>query len=701
MTAATSVSRRHRKDHREAKQNHEDHLTALEHQILAEIAQRPAAAVGGPGERVPLRERPLLPVARPWMKDPKAEAKQAAKVAGNRVAHHGVRVILGDHPRTFLCAAGRGVRRAAVESREYVRMPKRLAVLTELVTRGAVEDHKKMAVLYDKIRKQRIQKARAAAGTVTGGLLASVILAVVFLGPWLAAVLFLAGAPSGFAVYGRKRKASPATVRVDTRPVLKIEGRPTADAIHQAFDHAGIKGVSIERAPSRVGPGYESLVKIPAGTDTFDTAVAKRKAIAGNLGVTTERLFLDPVKGDSGSEKHVLVWKADTDPMAGDPPPHPLLSASAPSWDVWTQGIPLGVDPRGKQVCFPVVDTPFGAIGALPTAGKTFAMFDVAVAVALDALFDMDCISFKASDDFKPLKPLVAACGGTYICGADEKAFEAFHRYLVRMRVELNQRYTRLGQLPIEVVPKGKVTRALAADARMGMRPRVVLVDEIQTALLHPKWGALILAELIDLARTARALHYWMLCGMQFVKADTVEALVSLLGFRFALSVARWEDSKGILGGAHTPGLADASEIPLSRKGVGIVAGAEDDPNLGDRPAFKMRTYGIDRTLLAEHTKRCLAGPRAGQGVPGRLSLAKDDDQVAEAFKARVRPVLNGDEALTCAALGERLELGQGPAAAKKLAEQARAAGIEPQRDTTGRVTGSREALYIHRDQLN
>jgi hypothetical protein len=716
----TTVPRRHRRANREAEQNLEDEFTALEHAAGVELAKRPTSE-RTPRERVPWHQRTDRPVARPVMKDPKGETTRVAKAAANLVAHHATH---GDvRARTFGGAVNRGARRAGRRVRDYVRMPKRQLVLERLVAEGDSKKHAKFAARYEQRRRRNLKRVATGAGIVAGVWLAVVVGVALWLCQadvdvdagllpdlgtfgWrclVANVPLVSAVLADLAVYGRDRdKAKPAEAPVapaGSFRVSKSEPKLSADLVHQAFLHAGIEGVVVEETPRREGPGYETLLRIPIGTKTFRDAAKVAPVIAGNLGITTERLFLDPVKGDRGSEKLVRLWRADTDPMAGDPPPHPLLDPSVTEWDLWTRGVPLGVDPRGKQVCFPVVDTPFGVVGALPTAGKTFTMFDVAVPVGLDALFDLDCISFKASDDFKPLKPLVKACGGAYIVGTDEKAFEAFHKYLVRMRAEYVARYTRLGQLPIEAVPHGKVTRALAMDPRMGMRPRVALVDEIQTALLNPVWGKRILDEVVELARTVRALNFWMLCGMQFVKADNVEALVSLLGFRFALSVARWQDSQGILGAAHTPGVADASEIPLSRKGVGIVAGAEDDPNLGSRPAFKMRTYGIDRIQLAAHVQRCLTGPRAGQ-TPS-VHLAKAGDPAAETTKARLRQVLNGDEALTLKALGERLELGEGPVAAKKAAEQARAAGIEPRKDTTGRVTGSREALYIHRDQLN
>jgi hypothetical protein len=189
-----------------------------------------------------------------------------------------------------------------------------------------------------------------------------------------------------------------------------------------------------------------------------------------------------------------------------------------------------------------------------------------------------------------------------------------------------------------------------------------------------------------------------MILGMQFVDAMTIEQLQRLLGTRICLSVARHEDSKGVLGGAHEPGIAEGHKIPLSAKAVAIVAGAIAAEGQAPRGAFKMRHYGIpSRRALADHVDRCLATVRAGQAPA--LDLAKPD---AEAWRAKLADLfLEGETALTCVALGERLGVGKEAVAARELAKVAKdKAGVEPKRDTSGSATGHRNALYLSLDQL-
>jgi hypothetical protein len=381
------------------------------------------------------------------------------------------------------------------------------------------------------------------------------------------------------------------------------------------------------------------------------------------------------------------------DPFAGDLTPHPLLDPRNGPVDLWNSGLPIGLDARGTVAKIAVVDTPFMVIGGQPGAGKTFLLFGIAAAIAADPIWDLDCWSFKPSNDFAPVEPLVRACGGTFRYGADDKTFAAFLRYLKALRSEIVARNEALADLPIERNRNAKVERDVAADPAFGMRPRIVIADEIQTALTHPG----VLAELIEIGRVARSQNVVMILGMQFVDSDTIEQLQRLLGTRICLSVARVEDSRGVLGGAHEPQIAEGHKIPLTAKAVAILAGAIEDPEIGPRPAFKIRTFGIDRKILADHVARCLATVRAGQGA--RVDLAKADP--ADPFRRKVADLFGpGETALTCMELGQRLGLGEGNWAGRRFADQAREHGIEPQVDTGGVATGSRNATFVALDQL-
>lgn len=694
---ATTVHRRHRKDAKVAKQRRDEQLAALERLVLARLPPDPEPT---DRQRVPLKQRPPLPTKAPWMHDPKAEAAWLRSFIANRSKHHASHS--PSHAKAFWCSFGRGVAKAVVRSRDYVVMPDRLKVLVDLASSGQKTDHEDMSARYDEIRKLRATMAKAAGGTVGCVLLA---LLVAWASIWwavgwvvavpVAIVFFLAVVAPGFALYGRK----PKTARV--RPVTAadaratVEPRPSADIVHAAFGHVGLGDITCEVAPHREGPGWETLVRIPPGPKSFADAVKAADALAGNLGITRECLFLDPVRGYGGSTKHVRVWWTKEDPFAGDPPPHPLLDPRALPADLWTNGVPIGIDARGRIAHVAVVDTPAIAVIGQPGAGKTHVSFGIGAAAGADPLWDLDAWSFTQSGSFAPLKPLVEACGGTYGYGSDQRTFTAFGRYLDGLLVEIAARNRILDQLPIDLNPHDRVERAVAIANRR-MRPRLILADEIITPIEGDKT---ILPRLEEVNRVDRRLHFVFVFSAQFADSETLRNLQKLFGARIVLSLARHNDTETAMGGHHVAGLTEPHRIPGTAKGQAYVGGAIEDPEIGPRPAFKIRTFGIDRGQLAEHTKRCLAGPRAGQGA--RVRLVKDDDPTVSAARAQLREALNGDEVLTLKGCGERLEMGVGAAAAKKAAERAREARVEPLRDTTGKVTGDRMSLYIHRDQLN
>lgn len=712
------VPRRFRKDNERAKKNEEEYLDSVLQGVVIQLPARPEPEPRP--ERVPLREREKLPVARPVMKNPRGEIKATADIARNRVAHHALRA--DQHALRYLRSSRRGARRLATGIHDYVQMPDALRALAELSdgSHPDSKEHAKLARLYTKRRKVRWKHAQTWAGVTAVAALATLValwlLLDWLLGGWRAGgslpvtVLswihldrFLGGwgsipsaaliVTSALAFFGRTRGTAKAPVmQLDNRPVQRIEGRPSPELVHAAFDHVAIPHVVAEVAPYRAGPGWETLIRIPPGTKTFIDAVKAHAGIAGNLGTGSEGLFLER----GATEKHVIVWWSKQDPFAGDPVPHPVLDPRSGPADLWNNGIRIGIDQRGSVVRIPATDTPFLAIGGQPGAGKTFSLFGIGAEAGADPIWDADVWSFKPSNDFAPLEPLVRACGGTFRYGADEATFKAFLRYLKALRSEVIARNERLADLPYELNPHAKVERNVAADPAYGMRPRIVIADEIQTALAHPG----ILAELIEAGRIFRSQNIVLAFGMQFVDSDTIEQLQRLLGTRICLSVARVEDSRGVLGGAHEPQVAEGHKIPLSAKAVAIVAGAVPEPGKAPRGAFKMRHFGIpSRQALADHIDRCLAGPRAHQLAP-KVQLTKADPE-AEAFRAKAADLFEpGETALTCMELGQRMGLGEGNWAGRRFAEQAREHGIEPQTDDGGNATGSRGASYVALEQL-
>jgi hypothetical protein len=654
-TGERHVPRRHRRAGQEAQKNHDARLAALDAELDAQIVK---PSVAEPRERTPWRDREPLPVARPIAHDPKAELKWWLGFLWNRVAHHAWRLDL--HARTFACCAGRGVRAVTVGTFRYLTMPerqKKLDLLTEMgVPKEIRED---MGVRFDKIKKKHAKQIGSVAFTVT----CVALFVLLLFGLKVGGLILLAAAPAALGLVDVvHRHHGPKTVRLtktDNRPAKKTEGRVHAGVVLEALAGADLltDDLSVEIDPHKAGRGWETVVRLGGGKKTFADAVKAHSAIAGNLGITAECLFLSPVRGYGGSEKHVRIWWTKQDPMAGDPRPHPVLDPRAPAPDLWNRGLLAGFDERDKEARIPAVDTPAIAVVGQPGAGKTFEFLVFGAEAAADPLWDVDCWSFKPSNDFAPLKPLVEAGGGTFDFGADDKTFQRFLAYLIKLKAEIAERNRRLADLPIDLNPNAKVERNVAADPEHGLRPRLVLCDEIITALESPL-GPKILAELEEIGRIARSQNVVPVFGAQFADSETFKRLQKLIGTRIVLSVARYNDTLTALAGDNIPGLTDAHRIPLSAKGVAYVAGAIEDPETGPRPAFKIRTPAVDRRVVAAHVTRCLETVRQLPPPPGefRLQLVKPDP--AAESRARILVEFEPDEdRLSLTELARRLDV--------------------------------------------
>lgn len=658
-TKQPRLHRRHRRASQEADRHHHERLDALEAELEPLVPPTPEPTVK---ERVPVKERDRLPVRRPALQNKQVAKAEAAWWAGftwNRVAHHFWR--LDHHTATLGCSVGRGAVRLKNQTRDYVVMPKRLAKLQVLLDQHRKPEHDDLAAKYQQIRKRR---GKEAAGMAATAALTLVILNYM-VGPWLwlplifcvidISIPLLIAVVATLAVLGRARGPKGVKLaKTDTRPAQRVEGRPSADLLHQAFDDAGIPGIVVEVAPHREGPGWEADIRIPRGKQTFADAAARQAAIAGNLDATSDTMFLTPIRGPGGSEKRAKVWWSKQNPFDGDTP-HPSLNLRSGPEDLWNSGLPIGLDARGTVARIAVVDTPFVLVVGLPGAGKTVLSFGIGAAVGAEPLWDLHAWTFKSSGSFRPLEPLVNACGGVYDYGDDQAAFDRFNVYLDRIQKDLTARNRILDGLDYDDNPNDKVEREVAAsDPRL--RPLVVLVDEILSPITKDKR---ILPKLEEIARKARSQHIVFVCLSQYADRKVLEDLQKLFGARVCFRVAQHDDAETALGGFYMPGLTEAHRIPLNAKGVAYVAGTIEDPALGARPAYKIKTFGIDRKTLAEHITRCLE--LRGQLPPppadgARLSLVKPDP-AAEA-RARLVACFEPDEdRLSLAGLALRLDV--------------------------------------------
>ena len=79
----------------------------------------------------------------------------------------------------------------------------------------------------------------------------------------------------------------------------------------------------------------------------------------------------------------------------------------------------------------------------------------------------------------------------------------------------MDRRGPALKALPREVRPDGKLTRELAAQRRLRLRPICATFDEIQNAIMHPSYGAQITEDLAYVERLGRKLGIFLILSTQ------------------------------------------------------------------------------------------------------------------------------------------------------------------------------------------
>ncbi|MFF3243371.1 hypothetical protein ACFYWY_06485 [Streptomyces sp. NPDC002870] len=133
-------------------------------------------------------------------------------------------------------------------------------------------------------------------------------------------------------------------------------------------DEEGPK-VTCIMGPLREGNGWAVVFDLSRGGKTAADVLAKRTAIAAELGVDEIQVIMSRVRAHGGGHAgRVSMWVADDDPYLAPPVPSPLEGMD--TFSIW-DAVPFGQDARGNRVSVPVVwQSMF--FGGLPRRGKTF-----------------------------------------------------------------------------------------------------------------------------------------------------------------------------------------------------------------------------------------------------------------------------------------------------------------------------------------
>jgi DNA segregation ATPase FtsK/SpoIIIE, S-DNA-T family len=597
------------------------------------VPDRPVREDQPPANGSSWTEQGGRPLAPGWMAHPVQAGRRVVSHQAHVAAFHGLRA-----PEYALRAARwapRGVTRSLVGLCRWASDYEGRELRWDAAARGDARE-------YLHLSRQRNQRVHNRV-PVAVGLVAVVVIAVavaVAASPGSPATRFLviAALVGVFGAVGAPADRpwiEHATVSPGARKI-------TPDLLVQAFAAAKLCSLDGDRAPGPIrflspiahdGPGVRAVIELPAGR-TASEAIGRREQIAAGLDIDEFRVFLERVRGTSGSARRLVAWIADRDPYEARSPVTPLVAKR--SWDFWSP-FPYGVDARGRTVSISLVWSSL-LIGSIPRMGKTNAARIPAAAAALDPYTRLVIADGKGGKDFEPL----ASCAHFYASGIRDVVVEAIVGVLREAVEDMNARFERMATLPDDICPEGKVTEAITRRPAYGMPLTVILIDEVQRYLEHPEHGKTILGLLTDLAKTGPAAGYILVVATQRPDTKTMpEDLRGQIGTRFALRTMNWQASETILGaGTYTAGL-DSSKFLRTHLGVGILLGS-DDTQVTDGEAVTVRTHLLGIAELRKIGQRgrqlrieagTLTGTAAGERVIDEAPQRRLLDDVLDVFE--------------------------------------------------------------------
>ena len=384
-----------------------------------------------------------------------------------------------------------------------------------------------------------------------------------------------AGLLSLLGIVGRSADRPVTSRAVDSKTVPRL----TADLIVTALGSLGIAelnkslkpgveaGVRFPAPIMRDGPGFRAEVDLPPGVTAGDV-IERRDRLASGL-----RRPLSSVWPSADHDTHagrLHIWCGDKPMSRAKPVPWPLTKSG--KVDVF-EPFPIGVNPQGRPVTITLMFA-LMVVGALPRMGKTFFLRLLILAAALDPTVELHLYDLKGGPDFRPLEPVAHR-----IRIGDEAEDLAYFKADVRtIHADMPRRYRTLRNLPRELCPEGKVTRALADRRDLGLWPVLLVIDECQLAFDDdPEMVALV----TDLGKRGPAAGIIVVLATQRVDAKSLPTAISSNAvLRYCLKVAGQVENDMVMGTSMYKAGVRATTFARTDKGVGYLAGEGDDPTI-------------------------------------------------------------------------------------------------------------------------
>ncbi|PXY25131.1 hypothetical protein BAY59_24195 [Prauserella coralliicola] len=612
------------------------------HHGPGELVERPEATMAVPVDQawVPpisvqakrVERRPVLPK---WVRS-RDEAQQVAKWAighaGHVTAYHAVRLPV--YVSKLVAWSPLGLAKLTYRTGRWVFDTEAREVRLDAVRRNDADMYLKL----ERQHSEHVRRRALLAGlVVTLATIAGVL--VILFGPGWVTALLATATTLGLGLAGAPRDKPIAGHAV----IVERYTRLTSQMVERALQSLGIAAMTAKEARivfpapiQRDGPGWRAEVDLPYGVTATDV-VERRDRLSAGLRRPLGCVWPEPVS-DAHAGRLVL-WVGDQDMAKAKPAVWPL--AKGVKANVF-QPLPFGVDQRGRPVGLPLMYDNL-LIGALPGAGKTFALRVVVLGAAMDPTCELRVFELKGSGDLDAIEAVAHHFGS----GADDDTAERCLQSLREVYVELETRAATVKRLAKSGrAPENKVIRELADDPTLGLHPMLFVIDECQELFTHPVYGKDAASLCTAIIKRGRALGIMLALATQRPDKDSLpKAISDNVGIRFCLRVTGQPANDMILGTSAYKNGIRATMLRPSDKGVGWLVGASDDPQIAR--SYYVDGPGADKAVQMARYLREQAGTLSGAATGEKLRTVTAYDDVLLVF--------GSDAKLWTATLLERL----------------------------------------------
>lgn len=546
------------------------------------------------------RRRPIIA---PWLRDrseAKATVRWAVGYAGHVTGYHAARIPLyslrlaGRSPRgLFRVVAGTWRWTFDIDSRP---------LRTHAIDRR--NDDAYLKLMSERNDRVRARLMVSGAGVVGAGLAAASVAAAggITQTAVLAALVLLLGwigTPTDRRILDTavvSTKAPKLTSEIVVRALAALGNAEINKAVGK-----GGSGITFPAPITRDGPGWRAEVDLPYGVTATDI-MERRDRLASGLRRPLGCVWPEPAHHQHAGR--LVLWVGDQDMNQVRPPVWPLAKTGATA-DVF-KAIPFGTDQRGRPVTLTLMYANM-LIGAMPGAGKTFALKVPLLAAALDPTAQLRVFELKGTGDLDFAEKVAHHYGS----GPDDVTIGECLASLREVYKDLERRAKTLAGLPKDVRPENKVTPQLAASKTYGLGPLVFVVDECQELYSHPEYGKEAGELATAIIKRGRALGVILLLATQRPDKDSLPTGISAnVGIRFCLRVMGQLENDMILGTSMYKNGIRATTFTKQDRGIGYLAGEADEPQIA-------RGYYLDGPTADRIADRARAARKAAGTLTG------------------------------------------------------------------------------------